>query len=105
MAYSELEIEGLADQLMRDPAIAGPSGEVISRRPMIDVRGHGFRFGGIERDVHDPERIIRVRLISIGAPERTYAMKTYATDLRAALVEALGRLMRRVQNTDGQDLV
>ena len=102
MAYSQVDIESLADQLMRDPAIAGPSGEVISRRPMIDVNGHGFRFGGIERDSSDPHRITRVRLISIGAPERTYAMRTQSNDVRAALVDALGRLVRRVQLIDDE---
>jgi hypothetical protein len=102
MTYSQAQIESLADQLMRDPAIAGPSGEVIPRRPMIDVSGHGFRFGGVERDTADPNRITRVRLISIGAPERTYAMKTHTSDLRAALVDALGRLVRRVQLIDDE---
>lgn len=96
-------IEQLADQMMRDPAISGPSDEVIPRRPMVDIRGRAFRFGGIDRHETDAERITGVRLISIGAPEKSYWLPTHATEVRTALRQAIEQMALRVSELGSPD--
>ncbi len=97
-------IEDLANQLLRDPAISGSSSELIPRRPMVDIDGRGFHFGGFERDQQEPTRIVEVRLISNGAPEKVYRLSTAASEPRAALIHALTQMAEQLAREDPADV-
>jgi hypothetical protein len=96
MATVEVDLDELTDQMLQDPAIAETS-EVIARRPVLDVYGHGIRFGGFQRDPRDRERIVGVHLIRIGAPELAYTLPTDSTRAREALCDALGQVARQLR--------